>query len=248
VAQPQVRWRPAPHWDTLARRERLWESIWVKRIAFACFGSAFAGSLIGAGLLAWMSQAGAPTASAALPGGAELVERLLAVESRLAAIEPRVRVQPAVGGAAQAVAPTTFPASATADDPAPIDSPVFEAAVVDIIARAEESRDTERAAAREDKHRQRTAYWANELTMRLGLSPAQTERLLAIQTRLEADLGRQRSTTSDGEFIPREVRVEARTALRQRAEEQLRGVLAPRQLAAYDSLGDQLKLYRPKGD
>jgi hypothetical protein len=228
---------------------RLWEGIRVNRIVVACFGSAFAGSLIGAVSIAWMSHAGAPAAPAASPVETELAERLAAVEGRLAAVEARARVLPALGGAASAnVAPTTFQASATAEDPAQVDSPVFEAAVIDIVARAEEGRDLERAAAREDKRQKRSAYWANELTMRLGLSPAQTERLLAIQSKLSDELDRQRSTTSDGQFIPREVRREARIALRQRAEEQLRGVLAPRQLTAYDGLGDELKLYRPKDD
>jgi hypothetical protein len=220
---------------------------WVNRIVLACFGSAFAGSLLGAGMMAWMTHAGAP--AAAVPADeSHLAERLATVEQRLAIVEPRVRVLPGLPGAEAArVEPAAMRAPAATDVP-PVDSPVFEAAVRDIIERTEDGRHDERAAARDEKRRQRSSYWANELTMRLGLSPAQTERLIAIDTKLQDDLDAQRSTTSDGQFIPREVRRDARTALRQRAEEQLRGVLEPRQLASYESLDDELKLYRPKGD
>lgn len=229
----------------------LWEGSWVNRTVLLCSGSAFAGSLLGAGMLAWMTHGGAPATSPApapAPADAELTERLSAIEQRLAVIEPRLRLLPAlVEAQAARVEPALERAGAAAEVP-PVDSPVFEAAVLDIIERNEDGRHSERSAAREAKRRQRSAHWANELTMRLGLSPAQTERLSAIQTKLQEDLDAQRSTTSDGQFIPREVRRNARTALRQNAEDQVRGVLEPRQLTAYESLDDELKLYRPKDD
>jgi hypothetical protein len=234
--------------EALAQRVLLWEGIWVNRIALACFGSAFAGSLLGAGMTAWMTHAGAPATPAVPAGDSHLAERLASVEQRLAIIEPRVRVLPGLVGAGAARVEPAAPSAPAAADAPHVDSPVFEAAVVDIIERTEDGRDDERAAARDAKRRQRSAYWANEVTMRLGLSPAQTERLMTIETKLQDDLDAQRSTTSDGQFIPREVRRDARIALRQRAEDQLRGVLEPRQLAAYESLDDKLKLYRPKGD
>jgi len=226
----------------------------MNRVVVACFGSAFAGSLLGAGMVAWMTHAGTALPSEPVPVDPALAERIAAVEQRLAAVEPRVRVLPA-GTAGEdarvepaALQPSVAGAGVAGADAPVVDSPVFEAAVLDIIDRAEDGRHSEKAALREDKRRQRSAYWSNELTMRLGLSPAQTERLLAIHSKLQNDLDGQRSTTSDGQFIPREVRREARVALRQRAEEQLRGVLEPRQRAAYEGLGSELKLYRPKDD
>jgi hypothetical protein len=236
--------------DALARGSCLWEGNQVNRIALACFGSALAGSLLGAGFVAWVAQPGAaPSSPSAQARDSELSLRLASVERSLAALEPRLRLLPGRSAADTGrVEPVGLQTAQAPGDDTLVDSPVFEAAVVDIIGRAAEGRDGERAAAREDKRRKRTNYWANELTMRLGLSPAQTERLIAIQSKLNDELDRQRSTTSDGEYIPREVRKETRIALRQRAEEQLRLVLEPRQLSAYKSLDDELRLYRSKDD
>ena len=108
--------------------------------------------------------------------------------------------------------------------------PILTTAEISIVERADDARDRERVAAKEEKRRQRNRYWANDLTMRLGLTPAQTERLLVIQTRLEENLDQEPNNTA------------ARRLMRQTAEEQLRGVLAPRQLAAYQTLDPRLKL------
>ena len=127
-----------------------------------------------------------------------------------------------------------------------IDSPVFEAAVLDIVERAEDTRDEMRAAARDDKRRRRDEYWANELTQQLGLAPAQTERLLAIRAQLEKDLEQIRSEDADGRYVPRAERRAARTSARQGADEQLRAVFTRQQVAAYEALDKEFKLYRPR--
>jgi hypothetical protein len=82
--------------------------------------------------------------------------------------------------------------------------------------------------------------------MRLGLTPAQTDRLLTIQAQLANELEQERTAVPEGAFMPREKRRADRQAIRRRAEDQLRGVLAPRQLSAYEQLDDKLKLYRAK--
>jgi len=69
--------------------------------------------------------------------------------------------------------------------------------------------------------------------------------LSAIQAQLTKDLDRVRSETADGRAL-RESRRAARHAVRQRADEQLRGVFTRQQVAAYEALDDKLKLYRQR--
>jgi hypothetical protein len=155
------------------------------------------------------------------------------------ALATRARVLP------PAPASAGDPAAPNADEPLRVDSPAFEAAVLDIIERSDEAHDAERSVVREQVRRRRDKYWADELTMRLGLTPAQTERLSAIQAELTQDLDRASRETADGRAL-RESRRAARHAARQRADQQLRGVFTRQQVAAYEALDDRLKLYRQR--
>lgn len=222
----------------------------MNRIVVASFASALFGAVFGASVVGWVAHNDAPApdalgAGSATPGasGAELARRLDAVEQTLASTQARAHVLPTLAAAGNPGG-TTEPAGLD-EAVARVDNPVFEAAVLDIIDRAEEARHAERGSAvRSERRRPRNPYWANDLTMRLGLTPAQTERLVAIQNQLEQELQQQRREPEDAAAL-REKRNAERAAIRKRAEEQLRGVLAPRQLAAYETLDDQLKLYRP---
>jgi hypothetical protein len=222
----------------------------VKHLVLASFASALLGGMSGTSLMLWMTQrdaASEPVAAAASVGEAELGRRLELVERALAASEPRVR--PLSTALASADSETTGTEPAALDEaPVHVESPVFEAAVRDIIDRTEDGRDDERAVARDEKRRQRDKYWVNELTMRLGLTPAQTERLITIQADLASELERERQSSANEPFTPRDKRRAAQRAIRQRADEQLRGALAPRQQNAYDQLNDELKLYKPKSN
>lgn len=171
------------------------------------------------------------------------LERASDEASRAAAMSPRVQVLPPAPASTEARAPAPV-----SDDSVPVASPVFEAAVIDIIERSGELREAERAAAKEEKQRQRDKYWADELTMRLGLTPAQTERLIAIQTQLTEELDRVRGETAEGRYIPREQRRAARQAARQSADEQLRAIFTRQQVAAYEALDPKLKIFRPRDD
>jgi hypothetical protein len=151
---------------------------------------------------------------------------------------PHVSVLPA--SLASAGSP---PPASGSGEPLRIDSPVFEAAVIDIIERADDPRGAERAVVRDEVRRRRDKYWADELTMRLGLTPAQTDRLSTIQSELSRDLDRIRTETADARAL-RESRRAARRSARQRADEQLRAVFTRQQVAAYEALDDKLKLYR----
>lgn len=237
---------PAP----LARGGRLWEGCGVKHLVFASFASALLGGMSGTGLMLWMTQNEAgpePAAAMASVSEAELSRRLELVEQALAAGEPRERVvSTALASAGGEPAGTEPPV--IDDAPASATGPVFGAALHDVAGTGNDARDGERAAARDEKRRRRDLDWVNELTMRLGLTPAQTERLLGIQSRLASELERQRPSSDPGSAIPRDRLRTARQAIRLQADRELRGVLAPRQQAAYDQLNDELKLYRPKAD
>jgi hypothetical protein len=221
----------------------------VKQLVLASFASALVGGMSGTGLMLWMTRSdpeplpASPVASA--ESSAELANRLSAVERALTAVERRAQVVPTALAEAD---DTPAPAAPSAVDDAPVavGSPVFEAAVLDIIDRAEEDRDVQRSATRDARKQQRSEHWANELAMRLGLTPAQTETLRTIQAELDSELERERRTSSEGPFVPRDQRRAARQALRQNAEQRLRRSLAPRQQAAYDELDGKLKLYRPQ--
>jgi hypothetical protein len=213
------------------------------------------GGLAGAAFVLLVTQKEAVLAREAVAQlRAEMQTRLAAVDRSLDAVDPahagglqgadalapRVRVLPPVPVSAGDPAPSSAP-----DEALRIDSPVFEAAVLDIIERSDDARGAERAVARDEVRRRRDKYWTDELTMRLGLTPAQTERLSAIQAQLTKDLDRVRSETADGRAL-RESRRAARYAVRQRADEQLRGVFTRQQVAAYEALDDRLKLYRQR--
>ena len=198
----------------------------MNRVALAAFASGLAGALLGAVFGAWAVR-NEPRAEAQLnlatTDGADLARRVGALELALASVEPRVRVLAAND------------ASATLDGAeVAAAGPVLEATVVDLVGKPPVARDAARASAREREERDR--YWAQELTMQLGLTPAQTERLRSIQAELQHELARTEGMSTDK-------RLAARRALQQNAERQLRSSLAPRQLAAYEAVDARLKLY-----
>jgi hypothetical protein len=141
--------------------------------------------------------AGADTGQATTDG-AELARRVEALEQALANVEPRVGVLAA-----------NEPSAPLADGA----GPVFEATVIDLVGKPAAARDAARTPAREREERDR--YWAQELTMQLGLTPAQTERLRAIQAELQRELDGTEGSSTDKRHA-------ARRALQQNAERQQR--------------------------
>jgi hypothetical protein len=220
----------------------------VKHLVLASFASALVGGMSGTGLMLWMTRdepASLPsTPVVSAESSAELAKRLTALERTLAAVERQGQVGPTA--LATDDAPPADGSPVLDDPPVAVGSPVFEAAVLDIIDRAEEDRELQRSATRDARKQRRSEHWANEVTMRLGLTPAQTETLRAIEAELDSRLERERRASTEGPFVPRDQRRAARQAIRQHAERRLRGTLAPPQQAAYDELDDKLKLYRPQ--
>lgn len=190
--------------------------------------------------LALVSQTGAGEVGAL---ESRLVGRLENLERSVRELEARrdaARSQPVIARAGEGPPVPEEPRHT----PPPVDDPVFEAAVLDILERAEEGRDSEREVRRNERARQRSELWANELGMRLALSPGQAAKLLEVRSRLEADLKKQRQRPPEGAPVPREQRRAATQALRESAEKQVREVLDHRQLAEYEKLAPDLKLLR----
>jgi hypothetical protein len=174
-----------------------------------------------------------------------LLKRVESVEQALRALQSRRTPPPPRPRAAESGLTAADSIAEPGQAARPIDDPVFEAAVLDVLERAEEDRDSERDVKRNERQRQRAEHWANEVTARLALSPAQAAKILEIQSQLVADLRERRRASPDGQFVPREERQAATRALRERAEQQLRELLDARQVAAYDQLEGELKIVRP---
>jgi hypothetical protein len=208
------------------------------RVVSGPFISAIMGGVLGASLVVGLTRIEpSPEPQLASDAQVDLTRRLEAVERTLASDESRVRALPP-NLASTSIPPTAIEPVAVEPAGLHLDAPTAEAALdaEDRVGRAR--------AARRDGEQQREAYVTNELTLRLGLSPAQTERLRAIQAQLDRQLERERRGPADGRFPPPEARRATRDALRIAADDQLRSVLAPRQVVAYDALAPELKLYR----
>jgi hypothetical protein len=232
--------------SALAWGIRLWEGYEVKHLVIASFASALVGGMSGTGLMLWMTRNEAAATldnpPAAMENDADLARRVDAVERRLAVVEPHVLLAPTALTTA-GEGPVGAEGAALGGQ---VGGPVIEAAVLDVVERADDGSDDRQPPTREERRRQHKR-WANELTMRLGLTPAQTETLLVIQNELDGELERERrASTENGAYVPREQRRIARQAIRQRADQRVRGALAPRQQAAYDQLDEKLKIDRAR--
>jgi hypothetical protein len=215
---------------------------------------ALLGGVVGASVVSWIKPAEPSNVSA---GSARPAEQRPPVDAallrRVESLEQSLRTLQARGAAApQSVTPTAgaVPAAgASTAEPsrtfAPVVDPVFEAAVLDILERAEDDRDSERDVRRSERARQQAEHWTQELKERLALSAAQAAKLLELRTQLTADLRERNRETEGGQFVPREQRRKEREALRERAERHLRDMLEPQQEARYDELEPRFKLVRP---
>lgn len=211
--------------------------------------AALAGGVIG-GLVSW-GVAGASGASpkAAASAGAALEdadERLAALERRMAQVERRSLFRPATPAGGTPAAPNPLPPTAAqadpqAAEPGTVDDPVFEAAVRDVLQRAEEERENDRQIQREEQRQAAAQRWAAELTEKLGLREDQKAKLLSV-AREFYDQMRETFRGDAGAGVAFEDRREKVRALRKQYDEKLSGVLDPAQLGEYQKLDDDLKL------
>ncbi len=227
----------------------------MKTLVLVATTSALVGGIAGAGVALWAAP-GAPkkTSKSASARGAEsaaasdapLEERLANVEQALRALERR-RASPlrsvpvADGGSAPAAVPGAPPGEA-----ALVDDPLFEAAVRDVIERAESDRETEREMRRDDRRKQMAASWADDMATKLHLNEQQKTKVLEIAQKFMSEISRIWEQRDGGTGRSRSERRAEVQKLQEQSEQALRGVLDPAQARAYEALDEDDKLGFPR--
>jgi hypothetical protein len=172
--------------------------------------------------------------------------RVSALESAVRALEQRRTVQSnltAVARAATDSADASNGAAAPATNTgAMVDDPLFEAAVRDIFARAEEDRRNERSVLREERFRTRADKYATRLETRLALTPEQKAKIAEITVAHWEALERRSRNESGTPPLTPEVRRDHALRMREEAERKLSQVLDARQMAEYERLGEKMKI------
>ena len=141
--------------------------------------------------------------------------------------------------------PTPVPAAATAtDSPAPsaakpVDDPVFEAAVRDVLDRVERDKTSDRESRRVERQTQQTQRWLDGFAKQTSLTDDQKAKALAIAQEYLQNL--RLAGESDAGALSREERNERRNAVRAESEKQLGQVLSSQQMQAYKE-SDGLRL------
>lgn len=225
----------------------------MRALVLVALSSALVGGIAGAGVALWAAP-GSPknaTKTAPRPADGTQASSDTSVEERLANVEQAVRVLERRGstplrlqvpgaGSATGSAP-----GAPAAETSVVDDPVFEAAVRDVIDRAEVDRETERELRRDDRRKQMATRWADELAPRLGLNDQQKAKLLEIAQQFMSELGR--AWERDGGASPsRSQRRAEMQRLREQSEQKLRTILDPNQMRSYEALSDEEKLGFPR--
>jgi hypothetical protein len=224
----------------------------VRTLVLVAVSSALIGGITGASV-ALFAASGSPKKapkSASAPGadpgestGAPLEERLANLEQALRVLERRrpspLRSLPSADAGSAATAAPGGEGSA-------VDDPVFEAAVRDVIERAEIDRDNEREVRREDRRKQMATRWADDIAPRLNLNEQQKAKLLDIAQQFMSELGRLWGERDGGAPQSRTERRAEMQRLREQSEQKLRTILDPNQMRTYDSLGEEDKLGFPR--
>jgi hypothetical protein len=213
--------------------------------------SALIGGVTGASV-ALLAASGPPekapkgaTSAGAEPRDAPLEERLANLEQALRVLERRrpspLRSLPSAGSAAAAA-----PGQRPEEETSVVDDPVFEAAVRDVIERAEIDRDNEREVRREDRRKQMATRWAHDIAPRLSLNEQQKAKLLEVAQQFMSELGRLWGERDGGAPQSRTERRAEMQRVREQSEQKLRTILDPNQMRTYESLGDEDKLGFPR--
>ncbi len=168
-------------------------------------------------------------------------------DERIASLERTLRAMTLKDSVARAVAPATGASTTGAErlpvaDVAPIvDNPVFEAAVRDVMDRAEQERNLERETQRAEGRKRAAEEWSNNLGEKLRLTEAQKTKVTQVAQTFWDSLRDQRQ----GDAGPPPTRQERRNqvaALRQTAEAELAKILDHSQFTTYTELDEADKL------
>jgi hypothetical protein len=184
-------------------------------------------------------------ATAKSPSGAPLDGRVAALERSVQALSLRESMARAMQPAGPDAAGSEKPPPA---DVAPIvDNPVFEAAVRDVMDRAEQERNLERETQRAEWRKRASDEWGNDLTQKLRLTDIQKAKVIEIANGFWEKLRDARQAGGDAGVAPtREQRRQQLDTLRQAAEAELAKVLDPSQLTSYRELDEAARLGTPR--
>ena len=131
-------------------------------------------------------------------------------------------------------------------DVAPIvDNPVFEAAVRDVMDRAEQERSLERETQRAEWRKRASEEWGNDLSQKLRLTDIQKAKVIEIANGFWEKLRDARQSDA-GAPPTREQRRQQLDALRQAAEADLAKVLDHSQITSYRELDEASRLGTPR--
>jgi hypothetical protein len=222
----------------------------LKASAFAIpAGSALVGGVVGA-LLAISLVKPEPETRArperttageqAESAGAPLDDRVARLERSIQALG--LRDSMARAAARTNDAPSDAAARAPVADVAPIiDNPVFEAAVRDVLDRAEQERNVERESQRAEWRKQASEEWATGLTEKLRLTDVQKAKALAVATTFWEKLRDLRQGDAGPSLNRQELRARM-DELRSAAETELGQVLSASQMNSYRELDEASRL------
>ena len=174
------------------------------------------------------------------PGRAPLDGRVAALERSVQALSVRDGMARAIAKLDAAPADSAGPKPVA--DVAPIvDNPVFDAAVRDVMDRAEQERSVEREAQRSEWRKQASEEWASGLTEKLRLTEMQKAKALAVATSFWDKLREARQGDAGAPLNRQESRARL-DQLRSAAEAELGQVLSPAQLSSYKELDEASRL------
>jgi hypothetical protein len=191
------------------------------------------------------ARAELPTASSVrLPSSTPIDGRVEALERTVRALALKESVARAMKQATPEAAGTEKPPPA---DVAPIvDNPVFEAAVRDVMERAEEERNLERETQRAEGRQRAAEEWSNDLSQKLRLTDVQKAKVTEIAQSFWEKLRETRQGGDAGVRPSREERRQQLDQLRQAAEAELAKVLDHSQLTSYRELDESARLGSPR--
>lgn len=215
--------------------------------------SALVGGVVGALLAVNLVRGGSSrTDTKALPEPAAEPSQPTesSVEARVASLERSLRALVVKDGVARAAPPVGSSAAQAADAPvanvAPIvDSPVFEAAVRDVMDRAEQERSLERETQRAEWRKRTAEEWGGKLGEKLRLTEIQKTKATAIAQSFWDRLRELRQTDA-GPALSREEWRERVATLRKTSEAELAKILDHSQLTSYGELDEADKLGSPR--
>jgi hypothetical protein len=212
--------------------------------------SALVGGAVGALLTVWLLRPNAtrPELRAEPAPSAAAVPATAPLEGRVAALEQSLRANRLKESVARAIA---APEGAATERPTPadvapiVDNPVFEAAVRDVMDRAEQERNVEREAQREEWRKRASEEWVADLGEKLRLTEVQKAKVGEIANGFWAKLRDLRQADGGPPASRKEWR-ERTEALRKATEAELAKVLDSTQLNTYRELDEGSQLGSPR--